>query len=256
MKRFIFTVIAVIICMFTVNITAFATEENIDLTVNTSNKEADEVFNTYLETAMLMDGDTRFSTMFVACRATGASEYVKYTGGTKEEWNSFSDMEVFFWYTLYLEQIGRLESGSYEYFYGTIDKFRQSALTVRHFLKTDEKQLDAYYKIMDWQYEYITTHGVPYNFMTGEAYSYFTEHTTEAASTSAAEIEESETNESIISTTESVSATTTENEEEKETGIWEDVIDGLKDNIVVIIIAIALAIGFLVVYIMRKKKNQ
>lgn len=193
MKRTRGFVVAVqcILMMGLTTITAFATETEVqqeiaqiaDLTVDTGNTEADTIFNTYLETAVLMVDDPEYSTMFALYRGRAEEWYVEYAGGTSEEWNSFTDMEVFCWDALYLSQITCLESGMYDYYYGSIENFHAYALPVHY--RMDEVQEAAYFEIMDWQYNYITTHGVPYNFMTGEAYSYFGENATTASVTKA-----------------------------------------------------------------------
>lgn len=247
-------------CMFAVNFTSisvFATEteavqeSKTDLSVDTGNPEADLIFNTYLETAMLMENDENYSSMFSISRARAKESYVEYVGGTDEEWESFSDMEAFLWDALYLEQVSNLESGMYEYKYGSIDSFHAHALTVHYLM--DEQQAAAYFEIMDWQYNYIITNGVPYNFMTGEAYSYFKEN---ATTPSVTESENAETTVSTIveSANTEIIPVTTENTEE--TGIWDGVLGGLKKHLVIIIIAGGLAVAFLVMYLKRKHRNQ
>ncbi len=247
-------------CMFAVNFTSisvFATETEVvqeqqnGLNVNTGNEEADEIFKTYLETASLMVDNPDYSTMFALRRGRAEEWYIEYAGGTSEEWDTFTDMEVFCWDALYLSQITCLESGMYDYYYGSIENFHANALPVHH--RMDEQQAAAYFEIMDWQYNYIITNGVPYNFMTGEAYSYFKEN---ATTPSVTESENAETTVSTIaeSANTEIIPVTTENTEE--TGIWDDVLGGLKKHLVIIIIAVGLTVAFLVMYLKRKHRNQ
>ncbi len=214
---FVFTMM----CIFAVNFTSisvFATETEVvqeqqnGLNVNTGNEEADEIFKTYLETATLMVDDPNYDTMFALYRGRSEEWYIEYAGGTSEEWDAFTDIEVFCWDALYFQQITFLESGMYDHYYGSIEKFHTNALPAHY--RMDEVQEAAYFEIMDWQYNYITTHGVPYNFLTGEAYSYFGEDVTTAsvtqdenAETTVPTIVESENTEIISATMEKTEKT-------------------------------------------------
>lgn len=148
-------------------------------TVETGNKEADEVFNHFLETVSVMETDEKYHILLNSMDGMDglyAPNYVKYVGGTEEEYKALSLYEKYIVYETYMEVQRTLSvTGNYSEKFGTEEKFKTNYIYNNSFFRAvrsvaDEEVKQAFIDILLWQYDYIMEHGCCYNFITGKSY--------------------------------------------------------------------------------------
>lgn len=251
------------------------TKQTTQINVSTGNDEADQVFSSFLsatkniETDSSWDGYMKIFTIYSELRA---DYYIKYCGGSKEEWIAKSPYEQFLYYELYLRQCDFMESGMNNFYYGSEENFikQNISTTYKVIKKYGEAEAEAYKTIMLWQYEYIKANGAPYNFMTGLDYldvvgkEQGAEPAEEAGQTQNQEQQGQQDNEPTELT--KVDQKTADNNEpaiqsnnkpvKEEKGIWNDTVSALKGSVFSIILLVILVIGLIAVIIYHKKKNS
>jgi len=103
---------------------------------------------------------------------THVASYLKFTDGTREEWESKSLYERFLWYNTYLRILENLYMGEYDHFFGSESDFLNNCLGSKSLFVNGvgQAEYDEYVELMLWQYEFIKDYATVYNFMTGQSY--------------------------------------------------------------------------------------
>lgn len=173
----------VLVCVLNMGITVFADEEYDSgmtkeeviekYSVHTGNKQADAVFNKYLEKASDLIVDEKHATRIISCENFDELYkyyYVEYGKGTEEEFANMTTFEKILWYELYTHPMSALAQYSYDSAFATLDMFLSKICNTVYdqYEQVDIELAEAYYEIMEWQYYYITENHAVYNFMTGE----------------------------------------------------------------------------------------
>lgn len=221
---------------------------------NTPNEEANQVFNEYMKTAILMYGDSGYDRVFddYTIEVKG-NRYVEYTGGTIEEWNSMSLFERFIRYELYVNILYYHDKPDADPYWGSIDSFRANvADQYGRIAKVSTEQAEAYRIITDWIY-YL-------RFNTGGVVNFFENVTIDNPAVDGTTTPQPTTpKETSANTTTTDTAPTTISPADKandEKGLWDGVAKGVRSNFIPIIIALAV-LAFLFVRIwLRKRKGQ
>lgn len=249
--------------------------------VHTGNTEADEVFNTYVDTAIkLIDlgVDSHGKDYSNFCETSFSNLFAGICGATVEQRDLIrnrSHMELFLWTECYVDLCATIEYNS-EYF-ESWDVFRKKVVrnedvTVYYNLNklhadeaTVKEQMDAYEKVMKYQFDYYSVHRTVWCFFTGQEYNliggndysaYFGDAPVTTESDTGQEEEKTEQNtETQISTrTETLTraettVTTTQ------TGIWYHVGQKLKGMWFSITLLCVFLIALGVFMIVKKKKG-
>lgn len=223
---------------------------------DTDNADADAAFNTFMESASKIENNSKFDILFSYYKdmeSEYAKRYAEYCGKTEEEYKAFTPFEQFLWYELYVNPIMYTTFGNYDSYFESIGRWHSTVTSLAYGLlsRCGQEQADAYQILMDWQYNYFIETGTMYNFITGKS-----------------SVEENKELEVLSPNTKTTDGDSTDgdptdkeiqnllNEEkkDKDTGIWSDFIQGVKDNAVTVVILLVLA-GILVgVIIYRKRK--
>lgn len=175
----------VVVCVLNMGITVFADEEYDSgmtkeeviekYSVHTGNKQADAVFNKYLEKASDFVVDEKYENVRRAFGDEDLGTYYKeyfitYAGVTEEEWGKMTIFERMFSFYLYVMPLHYLMEYSYDSAFATLEIYLDKVCgdIYEGFQYYDTELAEAYYEIMEWQYYYITENHAVYNFMTGE----------------------------------------------------------------------------------------
>ena len=249
--------------------------------VHTGNAEADEVFNTYVDTAIkLIDlgMDSHGKDYSDGCVAAFSNLFADICGATIEQRDLIrnrSHMELFLWTECYVDLCADVVYDS-EYF-ESWDIFRKKVIlddlnTVSFNLKklhadeaTVKEQMDAYEKVMQYQFDYYSVHRTVWCFFTGQEYNliggndysvYFGDApvTTQSGTDQEKEQSDQKTDTQISTWTETVTraettVTTTQ------TGIWYHVGQKLKGMWFSITLLCVFLIALGVFMIVKKKKG-
>ena len=185
LKRQILSMLLVLVCVLNMGITVFADEEYDSgmtkeeviekYSVHTGNKQADAVFNKYLEKASDFVVDEKYENVRRAFGDEDLGTYYKeyfitYAGVTEEEWGKMTIFERMFSFYLYVMPLHYLMEYSYDSAFATLEIYLDKVCgdIYEGFQYYDTELAEAYYEIMEWQYYYITENRAVYNFMTGE----------------------------------------------------------------------------------------
>lgn len=235
-----------------------------------TNEGAEEVYKNFLEaTAFLSDGDDEdwnwsVLQIYELSKTKYAEWYVDYvSGGTEEEFLSMSLYDRFVWAETYLEFAYGIDCGDFDFNYGNKENFQNHVTRILtdkidsiNKAKGNEDGnavKEAYLALADWQYAYVKENGVPFNFINNRSYL---EEVGEAPTQSETKDEEEEIAEALEELLEDVDEEDLEGlEEEKETGVWDDVMDSLSRNIITIIVILILLAALAFVIRKRKKMN-
>jgi hypothetical protein len=231
------------------------TKETTTVKVDTGNKEADDVFSTFITATKHIESDDNWSgflKVFTVYSKTRADAYVKYCKGTKEEWLAKTAYEQFLYYELYIRQCEYINAGMYDYYYGSEQNYTTQNIysTYNSMKRYGETEADAYKTIMLWQYEYIKKNGTPYNFMTGLNYLDVDTSAKAVSPTEEAKKAEQQDKEAMEQVAKDVKAS-----DGASKGIWGDTVSALKGNVISILLLIVLAGGLIGVIVYRKRKN-
>lgn len=101
--------------------------------------------------------------------------YVSYVeNGTEEEYLSMSLYDRFVWSETYLKFAWAVNSGNFDNYYGSEENFASHITNdVVNMMKgapNSEGVIEAYLTLADWQYQYVKTNGVPFNFINNRSY--------------------------------------------------------------------------------------
>lgn len=246
-----------------------------------TNEDAEKAYLEFLEAVSFIQTDASwyegFSatlTLFDENTLNGelyAEWYASYVqDGTREEFFSLTPFERFLWsntYTRLAYAVGG--SNNFNRYFGSKDSFKYNLVDVATntmYGNNREVVVEAYEKLMDWQWAYITENGVPFNFIRNRDYieelNAAEPYVPQIPQTEPEETpEQAPTSPSLETTgqdvTEEVQEETdpTEQVEHEERGIWSDTFSILAENAVTVIILAALVIAVAVLVYIRKTKN-
>lgn len=232
--------------------------------VTVKNAEAEAVFKEFLDavgfiaTEPTWNGEVgtflHYYSIYANSEHGDGENYAKcVSGGTKEDYLAMSMFDRFLWMETYVYLASAIMDGNRSYYLDSKEtyKSRLTDCVVSRMTGTDAETVKAaYLKLMDWQYDYIMAHGVPFNFINNSSYLDEIKTTEPAAPTQSPE----PGNDPIEkpSQTEQVPAETAPEEEK---GIWEDTITALSRNLISIAIIIVFGSVLLALYIVRKRNN-
>ena len=234
----------------TVKDDADGSDENITISeeIKTGNKEADDMFNTFMSTIQFIKNDEKWKNFLESYElyadsgaVSNSEEYVKATGGKKEDYLNMSSFDKFVYYETYIRMAQYLSFSDWERYYSSKENFDRNVIgpTVDYMKITEGDSTvvaDAYQKLMEWQYQYIQKNKSPYNFIAGKDY----------IQTKNENSEESNTTDGSLSVSK---------EKEESSGIWDGAKSVISNNIGSIIIALVLAGGVGALMFYRKRRN-
>lgn len=244
--------------------------------VTVVNEEAEKVYLEFLEAVSFMANDETYYNGFGATltqcnKGTLNGDlyckwYVAYVqGGTEEEFFAMSAFERWLWTNTYTRlAYASGGSGNYNKYYGSKAAFNTYIVNAAMNLvkgTNSDVIIDAYEKLMDWQWDYINENGVPFNFIRNR--SYIEEINAEGGDvTEPQEPQDGNTEEPTEGTqghkvqeSHNDGNEATEPTAEANKGIWTETIAILANNSVTIIILAFLVAAVLVVMYIRKSKN-
>ena len=240
---------------------------------NATKESAEEVYKEFLDAVSFIENDESWYNGFAAPlnqyepdTANGmlyCQWYVDYVeGGTEEEFFAMTPFERFLWTNTYTRiAYAAVGSKKFDSYFETKAKFDDKIVkSVTFGMKGNNSEvvIEAYEKLMDWQYAYTEKYLEPYNFITNQSYS---EGAGEApAETLGPATLTEDDKEDILEVYEDLvgEETVTEEtvpEETEEKGIWTDTGEALADNALTILLLVALSIGLFVIVRIRKSKN-
>lgn len=227
-----------------------------NIEINTDNKEADSVLFDFIHATKHIQQDEAwrdFLDIYELYSEIRVDRYVKYCGGTEEEWLAMTPYEQFLWYELYIRQCMYIDEGEYSFFFGSEEDFikyniSSIYLTINSYGKAEA---EAYKTIMLWQYNYIKLNGKPFNLMSGFKYTEIESND----SIDAFETEMKDMNESDEVRETQIEEKTSHEDDAEEKGIWSDVITKLKENIISFILLFILACGLITITIIKNHFN-
>ena len=236
-------------------------------TVDTGNEQADTIFNQYLEIASDMLVDDKYASYI---RSTESADdlykgfYMASTGGTEEEWSQKTTFEKRLWYDLYINPLFVITQSSYDDVLSSFSAFsHETCYLQKSFLESyDEALAEAYMKAMEWQYYYIVDNNAVYNFMTGTDSLGRTEiaEVTQITMEDSVAVEASEETDEVLESREEGEEivepqSIKESGGEEEKGIWDDVIQSLKEKWLTFLILGVLVIALVILTAYRKSKG-
>lgn len=163
-----------------VDVSSIIARENVTIV----NEEAEKVYLEFLEAVTFMAGDESyydgFGSTFAQCEKGSLNGdlycqwYVEYVqGGTEEEFFSMTAFERWLWTNTYTRLAYASGSGNYNMYYGSRASFNTFIVkAAMNLVKGNNSDVivSAYEKLMDWQWDYISEHGVPFNFIRNRNY--------------------------------------------------------------------------------------
>lgn len=219
--------------------------------IQTGNEEADKMFNEFMQTIQFIKTDDNWKNFLESYElyadsgaVSNSEEYVKATGGKKEDYMKLSSFDKFVYYETYIRMAQYLSFGNWERYYGSKENFDRNVIgTTVNYMKITEVDstvvADAYKKLMDWQYEYIYKNNAPYDFIAGKDFIQT----------------KNENNGSQNSIEQTENKTDGNKENETKSGIWDGSVSVIRENLFSIIIAVILAGGIGILILYRKKRN-
>ena len=228
-----------------------------------SDQDAESVYQEFLQAVSFIETDPTWSDGFAGFlnqygedsvnRNTYSQWYADFVrGGTVEGYFAMSSYEQFLWtetYTRLAEAAGGY--GDFDMFYkdeGAFETHVTKLVTNLMNGNNSEVVKEAYLKLMAWQYNYVKTNGVPFNFINNRSYI---EEVGEAPVQDDTAVKEEEAEE----IDQAIAEAKGEDEKAEKQSTWSATMDILADNAVTIIVLAVLAIAVAVVMYIRKNKN-
>ena len=226
-------------------------------TPGTGIKEADDLWEAFLNAVAPIESNSEYSVILEVTQKTApiySTYFENATGRDKEDYINMTPFEQFLWYATYIMPYNAINASDYDTYCGSVAKWlTYSVHTPYNTLSTHgtSEMADAYRALMEWDYYYFIENGTIMNFMTGNT---SLEHSAvEVVPTAEPAGEPTEPQESENYPEESqVREESPEDDGEK--GIWDGVIQGIKDNAFSIAILIVLLGAVTAVVIYRKHK--
>lgn len=247
--------------------------------ITVSNEEAERVYREFLEAVSFIATDETWSTGFFAFlnqygegsinKNTYSQWYADYVdGGSVEEFFAMSAFEQFVWTETYTRFANAMNDGwGYDHYFGDEFSFNQNIKKMATDLmngNNSEVVKEAYTKLADWQYDYILTKGVPFNFINNRNYieemnppkgeDNKTEDGTKDPSATTGKLENPGNTEELTKTDETPKDADTQDDENK--GIWTDTLHILAKNALSVLVIAALAGAVCAVIYFHKRKNK
>lgn len=227
--------------------------------ITAADEGAEKVYREFLEAVSFIETDPTWYNGIAATlnqygedsinRNTYSKWYADYVqGGSVEKYFAMTAFEQFIWTETYTKLAAAVNSGwGFDHYFADKAAF-QSTVTnlVTNMMNGNNSDVvkAAYLKLMDWQFDYITKNGVPFNFINNRSYIEEIEEGDSAQDTTTPVIGELETQ-----------PTVEEILEPKEVGIWDAVLESLAENAISIIVLVALGLATFFVIRYRKSKN-
>lgn len=233
------------------------------------NEEAEQVFRDFLSQVEFIAEDETWDNFFKTYKIFSHEEwYGKYVkDGKEEDYTAMSLFDRFVWDETYLRFCDTLNSGDSNMFFGSEDSFRTKFLDVILNCMTgnnNEQVKEAYETMAMWQYNYITEHRVPFNFINNRSYIEEIDGQAETTEPSGkkeiAEKEEPELDKEEQKELEQAKEELMEDMDKKDIegengGVWDDTINLLSKNLVTIGVLLLLIVVAGIVIWKRKQLN-
>lgn len=220
------------------------------------NAEAEEVYQKFLNSVSFIENDSTWKNTLSQFgeKSVNRKSYSKWyanavSGGSEEEYFSLTPYEQFLWTETYTKFAGKLSENNYEYYFGTVDKFKQNFIKIATLVYSGNNKdtvISAYEELALWQYDYIVKNGEPYNFINKRSYTSEIGTAPDKGMTSEelAEKDKQEIDEAIE-----------EAKGEEKGSIWSDTLNILSNHLLEILLIVVLGIAVAVVVYIRKNKN-
>lgn len=255
-----------------VDISSIMARENVTIV----NEEAEKVYLEFLEAVSFMANDESyydgFGSTFAQCEKGSLNGdlyckwYVAYVqGGTEEDFFSMSAFERWLWTNTYTRlAYASGGSGNYNKYYGSKASYKTFIVDAAMNLVQGNNRdvvVDAYEKLMDWQWDYINEHGVPFNFIRNRNYieeiNAGDDDVTEPQEPQDDTQEPTEGNQGQDAQGDPIEGNeTTEPEAEEDKGKWSATITIQADSSLTFVIFAVLLAAVLVIVFIRKSKKQ
>ena len=234
----------------------------------TEYEEANALFNAYYDSISIMKTDSKYGNILRIMKGMSdmqAEKYAKTTNRPKEEYLNMTEFDQFVWYSTYILPTNIILSGDYETYLSSVENWKSAAVGVVFgwfSVHGTQEMTDSYRALMEWDYNYFTQNGAVMNFFTGKS---SLEHMALINSgnnnmnqdnlsiDSKEDLTQKEQEEMNEITSELAKETEQENKE-MEKGIWDDTINGLKDNVLSITLFFIFLAGSIGLGIYRKSK--
>lgn len=220
------------------------------------NAEADEVYQKFLNTVSFIKDDSTWENTLAQFgeKSVNRKSYSKWyanavSGGSEEKYFSLTPYEQFLWTETYTKFAGKLSENNYEYYFGTVDSFKQNFINIATLVYSGNNKdavISAYEELALWQYDYIVKNGEPYNFINKRSYTNEIGTAPEKGMTSE-ELEKQDKQE--------IEEAIEEAKGEEKNSIWNDTISILSNHLLEILLIVGLGIAVAVVVYIRKNKN-
>ena len=148
------------------------------------NQSADEAFQEFLDKVSFTENDetwndfaTGYLGLFNDEAQSRADDFVNVVkNATEEDWFNMSQYDRFVYYESYVRIQKYINLGNWEKYFSSKEAFHNKITSpVVELMNGTEKGdstvvSDAYFKLMDWQYDYVQEHKAALDFITGKDY--------------------------------------------------------------------------------------
>lgn len=228
------------------------------------NEEAEAVFKEFLDAVGFIANDPSWNgsigtflyyyDIYAKSENGEGDMYEKcVSGGTKEDYLAMHLFDRFVWMETYVYLANAIIEGNRSYYLDNKETFktRLTDLTIGRMNGNNADVVkEAYLTLMDWQYDYIMTTGVPFNFINNRSYL---DEIKETQSMTPIDSTKSGLESEEKSAQSSQDPATADPAEEK--GIWEDTLTVLSRNLISIAIIIVFGGILVVLYVIRRRNN-
>lgn len=228
-----------------------------------SNEEADKIYQNFLSVTAFIANDTEWKNNFLQTYSLfpHAERYAAYVeGGTEDEYLAMSLYDRFAWSETYLKYAWAVNTGSFSDYFGSKENFQNhitnDIVNMMKNIPNSQKVIDAYLALADWQYDYVKTNGVPFNFINNRSY---------LEEVRKGEVEkEVDKDSSSVSDKKELSSAAKElyddaddatKKQVKDKGIWDDTIGLISSNVITIGILVVILAACGIVVFRRRRKN-
>lgn len=223
-----------------------------------SNEGADEIYKNFLDATAFISESTEWKNNFLQNYELfpHAERYAAYVeGGTEEDYLAMSLYDRFVWSETYLKYAWAVNTGNFNSYFGSKENFQNhitnDIVNMMKNISNSQSVIDAYLALANWQYDYVKSNGVPFNFINNRSYlvEMGKEPTTGGSSPNGEDELQDDTNAGANN------VDTTSKPEVEEKGIWDDTAELISGNVITIgILLIVLALCGGVIF-WRKRKN-
>lgn len=224
-----------------------------------SNEEADKIYQNFLSVTAFIANDTEWENNFLQTYSLfpHAERYAAYVeGGTEDEYLAMSLYDRFVWSEAYLKYAWAVNTGSFSDYFGSKENFQNhitnDIVNMMKNIPNSQEVIDSYLALANWQYDYVKSNGVPFNFINNR--SYLEEVGKEVANDSSSSVSDKDELSDAAKELYDDADDTTKNQV-KEKGIWDDTVELISSNAITIgiLVIILAACGGVVFW--RKRKN-